>query len=197
MSPYVIPGIGPSPETILQLVSDKYGMSVDDLISTKSKHDISRARAVAMWLMRKVLKMSYQNIGAEFPNKNGKSKNHTLVSRAVKKVSDHALIYQEENKILSELAKKAMSIRAVDNKHKSGRLSQRQKSEIRDLMNVGATGAEISKLYGISEQHAYDIRNMKRWKKKKTDKKEEDKVDTPTKYTNISGHIKSMEKYSQ
>jgi len=68
--------------SIQTLVAEGFGMSVDDLVSSKRTAEIALARQVAMYLCREHTESSLQHIGQAF-----RKKDHTTVIHAHKKVS--------------------------------------------------------------------------------------------------------------
>jgi chromosomal replication initiator protein len=72
-----------SVDYIQQLTAESFGISVDDLISTKRTSDLALARQIAMYLARSQLNDSLQQIGYAF-NK----KDHTTVLHACKKIEE-------------------------------------------------------------------------------------------------------------
>ena len=51
---------------IISKVSDKYGVSIDDMKSKKKTNDIANARHIAVYIIRKLTSKSYQDIGDIF-----------------------------------------------------------------------------------------------------------------------------------
>jgi chromosomal replication initiator protein len=68
---------------IQQLTAESFGISIDDLVSTKRTSDLALARQIAMYLARDRLNDSLQQIGYAF-NK----KDHTTVLHACKKIEE-------------------------------------------------------------------------------------------------------------
>ena len=52
-----------TPEKIVAKVAAKYGVDPDDIYSKKKANDISRARHICIYLLRKISDLSYPNIG--------------------------------------------------------------------------------------------------------------------------------------
>lgn len=67
-------------EPILQAAADAFGVTRDDIDSTDRHQTVFLARAVAMTLVRELLKMSYPEIGRLF------GKDHTTVMSAIRRV---------------------------------------------------------------------------------------------------------------
>ena len=70
-------------EVIQQYVAEGYGLSVEDLTSSKRTAEVSLARQVAMYLSRSHTEASLQQIGYAF-----KKKDHTTVIHACKKIGE-------------------------------------------------------------------------------------------------------------
>jgi chromosomal replication initiator protein len=68
--------------SIQSVVAENFGMSVDDLLSSKRTAEVAWARQVAMYLCRERTDSSLQQIGKAF-----RKKDHTTVIHAYKKVS--------------------------------------------------------------------------------------------------------------
>ncbi len=79
-----------SPEKIKEAVADYYGISVDDLNSSKRSRNISYPRHIAIYLIRKELGLSYPNIGKLFGGKD-----HTSIMHSVEVISEE-LKYSKE-----------------------------------------------------------------------------------------------------
>jgi chromosomal replication initiator protein len=69
------------PETVLRLTAKYFQLSMKDLRGASRTMTCSRARAMAMWICRQHLKMSYQQIGTLFGYRD-----HTTVLSSCKKV---------------------------------------------------------------------------------------------------------------
>ncbi len=70
-------------DVIQQYVAEGYGMSVEDLTSSKRTAEVSLARQVAMYISRSHTEASLQQIGYAF-----KKKDHTTVIHACKKIAE-------------------------------------------------------------------------------------------------------------
>ena len=68
---------------IQQLVSESFGITVEDLVSAKRTSDLALARQIAMYLARDLLNDSLQQIGYAFNRKD-----HTTVLHACKKIEE-------------------------------------------------------------------------------------------------------------
>ena len=71
-----------TPQFIIQVVAEHYGISELDLVGTKRTKELATARQVAMYLCREMTEVSLQQIGAHFGGKD-----HTTVLYAIKKIS--------------------------------------------------------------------------------------------------------------
>ena len=69
------------PETILSVVADFYGLSVEEVRGSKRLRPLVHARHVAMYLCKQRLKCSFPELGRAFGNRD-----HTTVMSAVRKV---------------------------------------------------------------------------------------------------------------
>ncbi len=103
----IVSGIEPSPVTvdrILKVVSDHYGVSIEDIKGTKRIANIAQARHMCIYLMRYNTEMSFAEIGKIF------SRDYSTTISSVKKIetdrSDdpflHAVIGELTNKIKAE-----------------------------------------------------------------------------------------------
>ncbi|NLB62124.1 MAG: chromosomal replication initiator protein DnaA [Clostridiales bacterium] len=72
-----------TPEIILQVVSDYYQYSVDDLTGKKRDKRVSNARQLCMYMCRKILDLSFENIGTAIGGKH-----YTTVMYACEKISE-------------------------------------------------------------------------------------------------------------
>lgn len=69
------------PEAVLRAAAKYFQLSVKDLRGASRSMTCSRARALAMWICRQYLKLSYQQIGVLFGNRD-----HTTVLSSCKKI---------------------------------------------------------------------------------------------------------------
>lgn len=69
-----------TPEDVMEIVSDYFNVTKSDLVGTVRKKEILLPRQVAMYLIRKELRTSYEQIGEEF------GRNHTTVMHACEKI---------------------------------------------------------------------------------------------------------------
>ncbi len=74
-----------SPDTILKVVSDHYGVKVSDLRSGRKHKVVALPRQVAMFLMREMTKCSFPDIGQRFGGRD-----HSTVMYAVKMIEKKA-----------------------------------------------------------------------------------------------------------
>lgn len=69
-----------TPEKIIEKVSKKYGVSEDDIKGENQSQEISYARHITMYLIRKTMKLSLPKIGKIF------NRNHSTVISSIKKI---------------------------------------------------------------------------------------------------------------
>ncbi len=90
---------------VIGRVADYYHLGSEDLIGDNRRSDVSTARQVAMYIAKKHLKLTYQNIGEAF----GK-RIHTTVMHSVDKVSKempkNAQLERDVNALVAELGLK-------------------------------------------------------------------------------------------
>ncbi len=72
---------GITPDRILHVISDQYGVTVEDLLSKKRSRDIAMPRQVAMYLMRSLTQLSTTAIGQALGGRD-----HTTVMHGCEKV---------------------------------------------------------------------------------------------------------------
>lgn len=70
-----------TPEKILSLVADAFGIKVDDILSKSQSREIVLPRQLSMYLLRKELKMPYIKIGTVF------SRDHSTVMSSIKQIT--------------------------------------------------------------------------------------------------------------
>ena len=72
-----------TPERIIELVADQYGVSPEDILSKKRSRDVALPRQIAMYLCRSLTQMSTTNIGAAIGGRD-----HTTVMHGCEKIAD-------------------------------------------------------------------------------------------------------------
>ena len=72
-----------TPQLIIEVVSEHFHISVDQMISKNRSNDIAKPRQIAMYLSRKLTDMSLPKIGEEFGGRD-----HTTVIHAYEKISE-------------------------------------------------------------------------------------------------------------
>ncbi len=75
-------GAGVTMERIIRIVSEHYGMTVDEIKSKSNARSISQPRQVAMYLCKRMTRHSFPEIGKEFGGKH-----HTTVMHSVEKIA--------------------------------------------------------------------------------------------------------------
>ena len=70
-------------ERVIKEISSIYGVSEEDIRSKKRSADISSARQIAIYVVHKITKLSYVDIGKEFGNRD-----HSTIVYAINKVKD-------------------------------------------------------------------------------------------------------------
>ena len=89
-------------DQVIQLVSDNYNITPEDLTSKKKTNNIAIPRQIAMYICRVYLEENLTKIGIEFGGKN-----HTTVMHAVDKIKDEILkdeaLSNEIQKIINKI----------------------------------------------------------------------------------------------
>jgi len=88
-------------DQVIQLVSDNYNISPEDLTSKKKTNNIAIPRQVAMYICRVYLEENLTKIGIEFGGKN-----HTTVMHAVDKIKNEILKDEALNNEIQKLINK-------------------------------------------------------------------------------------------
>ena len=88
-------------DRIKKIVSEIYGVSVEDLDSKKRPKDIAYARQVAMYLSREMTDLSLPKIGADFGGRD-----HTTVIHAIDKIAKEIKLNPSVKKNIDEEKKK-------------------------------------------------------------------------------------------
>ena len=88
-------------DKVLETVSKKYGISVDDLKSKSKTNNISNARQIAMFVLKKTTDLSYPKIGSIF------NRDYSTVIASVKKIDNeskcNSLFEIDINEIIDEV----------------------------------------------------------------------------------------------
>lgn len=87
-----------SSELIMNVTSNFYNVTVDDLKSKKRSADIVVPRQIAMFLCRNLLNLTYKDIGKDFGNKN-----HATVMHACDKIKEEVNSNTELEKAVKEI----------------------------------------------------------------------------------------------
>lgn len=89
-------------DQVIQLVSENYNVSIEDLKSKKKTNNIAIPRQVAMYICRVYLEENLMKIGIEFGGKN-----HTTVMHAVEKIKkelqNNEILNQQIQKIINQI----------------------------------------------------------------------------------------------
>lgn len=91
-------------EKVLNVVSDYYGISIEDMKSSKRKQEIAKARQVAMFFLRDMLQIPLATIGDVFGGKD-----HTTVMHSCAKIEEERKSNKSFDKDLSSIKEKIMS----------------------------------------------------------------------------------------
>ena len=99
----IVSGIEPSPVTvdrILKIVSEYYGVSIEDIKGTKRNAGIAQARHMCIFLMRNNTELSYAEIGKIF------SRDYSTTISSVKKIEEDRSQDPLLHSVIGELTKK-------------------------------------------------------------------------------------------
>ena len=88
-----------TPELIISVIADQYGVTQEDIISKKRSRDIALPRQIAMYLCRDMTQLSTTNIGRAFGDRD-----HTTVMHGCDKISDEMKANFAFKKRVEELA---------------------------------------------------------------------------------------------
>ncbi len=102
-----------SPEAVIHVVSETYGVSIDDLKSSSRRREISVARQIAMYLMRRHTDLSLPKIGEVFGGKD-----HTTVLYSCEKISQQKEVDPELARNLRQLSDRISLSSQVQNQPK-------------------------------------------------------------------------------
>lgn len=82
---------GLTPKRLLQVISEFYDVSMDNLLGASRKKELVVPRQIAMFLMREELKASYPNIGQEIGGRDHTTAMHACVKVTTLIDSDHKI----------------------------------------------------------------------------------------------------------
>ncbi len=88
-----------TPELIISVIADQYGVTGEDIISKKRSRDIALPRQIAMYLCRDMTQLSTTNIGRAFGGRD-----HTTVMHGCDKISDEMKANFSFKKRIEELS---------------------------------------------------------------------------------------------
>lgn len=90
-----------TPEKIIAKVAAKYGVDYNDILSNKRTNEVAQARHMSMYLMRKILDMSYPAIGKKF----GRDHSTAMSSYKVveKEIKNNSLFELEINEFIKDI----------------------------------------------------------------------------------------------
>lgn len=98
------PGLNPTPQIIMQAVSNFYCIPVEQITSNKRSKDTVQPRQVAMYLVRNMLEYSLPETGKVF------HRDHTTVMHAIDKIEAQLKTSSEMNDILKTLTDNIRSL---------------------------------------------------------------------------------------
>ena len=90
-----------TPEKIISKVAAKYGVDYNDILSNKRTNEVAQARHMSIYLMRKILDMSYPTIGKKF------GRDHTTIMSSYKlvekEIKNNSLFELEINEFIKDI----------------------------------------------------------------------------------------------
>ncbi len=90
-----------TPEKIISKVAVKYGVDYNDILSKKKTSEITKARHMCVYLMRKILDMSYPNIGKKL------NRDHTTIMSSYRlietEIKNNSLFELEINEFIKDI----------------------------------------------------------------------------------------------
>jgi chromosomal replication initiation ATPase DnaA len=103
--------VTPTVRDLIEAAGREFSVSRDEILSVDRHKTVAEARAVAMWLIRNVLRMSYPQIGREFTGFKTLpgggivrcSKDHTTVMSAVKRVDESLELTRAAERVVFSL----------------------------------------------------------------------------------------------
>ena len=92
-----------TPENIMRLVCDRYGISMEDFLSRKRNQEIAYPRKIAMYLVREMTDISLSSIGEAFGGRD-----HTTVLHAWRTISEDMASNAELRALLADIRNQLM-----------------------------------------------------------------------------------------
>ena len=92
-----------TPENIMRLVCDRYGISMEDFLSRKHNQEIAYPRKIAMYLVREMTDISLSSIGEAFGGRD-----HTTVLHAWRTISEDMASNAELRALLADIRNQLM-----------------------------------------------------------------------------------------
>ena len=92
-----------TPEGIMRLVCERYGISMDDFLSRKRNQEIAYPRKIAMYLVREMTDISLSSIGEAFGGRD-----HTTVLHAWRTISEDMAGNAELRTLLADMRNQLM-----------------------------------------------------------------------------------------
>ncbi|MCX7943358.1 MAG: chromosomal replication initiator protein DnaA [Deltaproteobacteria bacterium] len=94
-----------TPDKIIETVADFYGLSKEDILSEKKSKNISIARHISIYLIRKHLNLSLSEISFKF-----KKSNHSVVLFSIKKIENTIKEDSSVREVIGTLEQKLLSL---------------------------------------------------------------------------------------
>ncbi len=87
-------------EKIIKEVAKSYGVSEEDIRSTRRQAQIARARHVAIFIVREITQLSYDEIGQQFSNRD-----HSTITYSLKQVEELMKTNSEQREMIEDIIK--------------------------------------------------------------------------------------------